>query len=224
MVLAVSLLASFATISETPKEALENVIKHYQSLTSYSVTIECHDASGLFPGNYEQTLKWRKGGRFEILVTKKSDYVPKDGAPGGQAPDYFSNGENVLTRRVDGSTSVHTIVVDPNSSPGWQVTTGLILGWLQKTPSSRFLIDPPEGFKTSYEWGERKKWIDTPVRELITKIEGQGRSVAVSLFLTDGMPELVGYEFHRDGKRQWLRYRDARNNPDLPATLCDHPK
>lgn len=224
MVLAASIIASVFAVTETPKEALENVIKHYQGLTSYSVTIECHDASGLFPGNYEQTLKWKKGGRFEIVVTKKSDYSPKPDIPGIQAPDYFSNGTSVLMRRVDGSTSVDSIVVDPNTSPGWQVTTGLILGWLQQTPSSRFLVDPPQGFKTHYEWGEKKQWTDTPVRELIAKIEGQGRNVAISLFLSLDMPELVGYEVQGNGKRQWLRYRDAKSNPDLPATLGDHPK
>lgn len=224
MVLAASFFACIVLAPETAKEALENVIRHYQSLNSYSATIECHDASGLFPGNYEQTLKWKKGGRFEIVVTKKSDYSPNPDTPGSQAPDYFSNGTDVLTRRVDGSTSVHSIVVDPNTTPGWQVTTGLILGWLQQTPSSKFLIDPPQGFKTSFEWGEKKQWTGTPVRELIVKIEGQGRNVALSLFLSLDMPELVGQEFQRNGKRQWTRYRDAKNNPDLPATLGDHPK
>lgn len=224
MVLAASLLASCAIVSETPKEALENVIKHYEGMTSYSVTIECHDASGLFPGNYEQTLKWKKGGRFEIVVTKKSDYSPKDGIPGGQAPDYFSNGQDVLTRRPDGSTNVRSIVVDPNTSPGWEVTASPLLSWLQKSRTSRFLVEPPEGFKIAYEWGSRKDWEGVAVREAALRMEGQGSTLAISLFLSAKMTQLVGYEYIERGKRHWVRYKDAKENPELPATLGDHPK
>lgn len=209
---------------ETPKEALESAIKHYQSLSSYSVTIECHDASGLFPGNYEQTLKWKKGGRFEIIVIKKSDYVAKEGIPGTQAPDYFSNGTEVLTRSPDGSTSVRSINVDANTSPGWEVTTGLLLAWLQKSPTSRFLFEPPNGFKVDLKWGDRKEWEGSKVREAVVTISGQGRSLAISILLHGEKPELIGQEYEFDGKRHWSRYRDAKNNPDLPATLGDHPK
>jgi len=218
------LVTSVAVYAETPKEALESVIKHYQSLTSYSATIESHDGSGLFPGNYEQTLKWKKGGRFEILVTKKSDYTPKDGIPGGQAPDYFSNGEDVLTRRPDGSKSVRSIVVDRNTSPGWEVTASPLLSWLQKSPTSRFLVEPPEGFKITYEWGSKKDWEGIAVREAALKMEGQGSTLAISLFLSAEKPQLLGYEYMEQGKRHWVRYKDAKENPELPATLGDHPK
>ena len=224
MVLATSLVASFVVVTETPKEALENVIKHYQSLTSYSATIESHDGSGLFPGNYEQTLKWKKGGRFEIIVTKKSDYVPQADMPGLQAPDYFCNGTDVLMRRADGTSSVRSIVVDANTMPGWEVSTGLLLTWLQNSLIGRFLFEPPAGLKTEFSWGERKDWEGQPVREVLVTMNAQGDTWTVSLFLDSEKPVLIGQESKREGKRGWMRYRTAKENPDLPTTLGEHPK
>lgn len=224
MVLVALLIASAIVYTETPKEALEEVIKHYQSLTSYSVTIESHDGSGLFPGNYEQTLRWKKGGRFEIIVTKKSDYVPKDGVPGGQAPDYFSNGKDVLTRRPDGSTSVRSIVVDANTMPGWEVTTGLLLTWLQDSPIGRFLFEPPKGFSLKLLWGTKNSWEGCDVREVLVDMSQGNEKHVVSLFLLKDKPELLGQESFEGEKRKWMRYKDAKENPSLPAKLGDHPK
>jgi len=45
------------------------VDKHYRGLESFSMNIEHHDSSGLFPGNYSQSLSWQKGKRFDLGVS-----------------------------------------------------------------------------------------------------------------------------------------------------------
>ena len=34
--------------------------------------LEHHDSSGLYPGRFTQTLRWRKGGRFELFGVPRS--------------------------------------------------------------------------------------------------------------------------------------------------------
>ena len=164
---------------QTPKEALEEVVKHYQSLKSFTATVECHDASGLFPGNYTQTLKWKKGNRFELLVTVKSDFVKVEGNPGSEPPDYFSNGKEVLMQKYDGASSTRSMDMGPNTMPGWEVSGGPILGWLLDSPSSKFFLSTPEGFKLSYAWGDRKEWEGTEVREVKLKMGGPLESASL---------------------------------------------
>ena len=51
-------------------DLLREARDHYRGLSSFSMRIEHEDSSGLYPGRYTQTLRWRRGGRFELRVIR----------------------------------------------------------------------------------------------------------------------------------------------------------
>lgn len=69
MPLRITALIDRTTPTELPVEQLKAVRDTYQGLQSFSMRIEHQDSSGLYPGRYTQTQRWRKGGRFELLVS-----------------------------------------------------------------------------------------------------------------------------------------------------------
>ena len=100
--LPILVVASSLLAPPTPQSVLKGAINHYKTLKSFSMTIQHSNSSGLFPGVYTQSLKWRKGDAFELLVTKKTDYQPTSERPGGVAPNYYcSDGATVTS--VEGS-------------------------------------------------------------------------------------------------------------------------
>jgi hypothetical protein len=218
------LLLGFITSPETPKEALEASFKHYQSLSSFSATVESHDASGLYPGNFTQSLKWKKGNRFELVTIKKSDFVASPGNPGSVVTDFFSNGSEVLIRRADGTTSTRDIDPGPNTSPGWEVASGLPFGWLLNSHASKMILNPPKEFKIDYLLGERKHWEGMDVREIVLDMSQGGRTHKVSVFLEANGKHFLGHEYQENGKKKWQKHADIKDNPELPTTLGDHPK
>src|SRR5690349_15382533 len=89
----VSTLVTLLLMTSPPPavDMLTEVRSHYQNLNTFAMTIEHQNSSGLFPGKYAQTLRWRKGGRFELLVTR-----PNPDAQAYKAPDYYANGKEIL--------------------------------------------------------------------------------------------------------------------------------
>jgi hypothetical protein len=223
MILAVTVIAAFLAPQEGAREALQETAKHYASLKSYSVKIESHNSSGLFPGNYEQTLAWKKGNRFEIITTKPSHFIPKEGQPGAPAATYYCNGTEVLTIRADKARSVRLLNTDPNIQPGYEVTGGLVLSWLLGSPTSQFIFSPPESFSVAYSWGDRKTWEGFSVREAVLTMGSGDRTQVISLFLDAKRPTMAGQEYMENGERHYRVYREAKENPELPDKLGDHP-
>lgn len=192
---------------------------HYRSLDSFSMTIEHEDSSGLFPGRYTQSLKWRKGGRFELIVTKPSDYVPKADQFGSVAPDYFCDGKTVVSVHRTGGRTSGSLRRDPNSTPGWEVSGGLILSWLMDGSIANNLANPPSGWKIETLPGPEKTWNDTKVRTLVLRFSQGSRSLEAQLYFSTQGPELVGMEWSSEGKTLSVRFLDQKINPPLPETL-----
>jgi hypothetical protein len=220
----ITTLLAAACIAETAKEALEAAMKHYQSLSSFSATIESHDASGLFPGNFTQTLKWKKGNRFELVTVKKSDFVPAAGQSGLIVPDFLSNGKQVLVKQIDGMTEVREPDAGPNVLPGWEVAGSPVLGWLLKSRSSRMMFDPPSGTKFDFSFGDKKQWEGMAVREIVMIISQGDMKFRASMFLDSFGMHFVGHEYEESGKRRWQKQTEILENPNLPSTLGDFPK
>ena len=84
---ALALLLATTTIA-APVDLLQQVRDRYRSLSSFAMQIEHQDSSGLFPGRYTQTLKWRRGGHFELRVASKGNR---------RVPDYYADGKQVLS-------------------------------------------------------------------------------------------------------------------------------
>lgn len=191
----------------------------YRSLDSFSMTIEHQDSSGLFPGRYTQSLKWRKGGRFELIVTKPSDYVAKANEPGGVAPDYYCDGKTVVSVHRTGERTSASLRRDPNSTPGWEVSGGPILSWLIDGSIATNLANPPSGWKIETVPGPDKTWNDTKARTLVLRFSHGSRSLDAQLYFSTQAPELVGMEWSSEGKPASVRFLDQKRNPPLPETL-----
>lgn len=209
-----TLLAALTILSENPKDVLKTIQEEYQQLNSFSMDIEHHNSSGLFPGSYQQALAWR-GRRFELKVTKASDFKPVDSHPGGLAPNYKCDGTSVASN----PGSVREINTDANSMPGWEVSGGFILSWLMKTPSANFLVEPPKGFAIEYSFGPTTQWKDLAVNEIILSMSAGGRKAGMSLYVSPDRKSFLGFESKEITNPGWAIYRNQRRNPNLPKDL-----
>jgi hypothetical protein len=213
------LLASTAAPSPgstTAVDLLKEVRDHYRSLASFTMRIEHQDSSGLFPGRYSQSLRWRRGGRFELLLTSRGNT---------RVPNYYADGRQVLSIRPGNSWSSEALVPDPNTAPGWEVSGGWILGWLQGTPSSQMLVDPPAGMRVEWRSGPHTTWRSRPARELVATFihQPQEPGMSLSVFVDAKQPLLLGWEGPFNGKQAWVQYVDQRLNPPLPSSLGSGP-
>lgn len=216
-----ALLFVVASPQTDAKQVLQDIQAAYRKLDSLSVTIEHHDSSGLYPGDYTQELKWKKGGRFELKVTKLN---PKDVAsPGSKAPDYFCDGKDVLTIRPDGSRSSRPVNTDPNISPGYEVSGGLIMTILLDSPSGKVIMNPPAALGMTWSLGEEVEWKGEKGKQLILSIERQGQKANGTFYYAEGPLKLLGMEFKADKQQGWSHYRDEKRNPVLPEKLGDPP-
>lgn len=197
--------------------ALTQARDHYQSLTSFSMRIENHYTSGLFPTEYSQELRWRKPDQFELIVTSKNKSA---------VPDYYADGEQLIMIQPDGRQKMSAIKPEPNTSPGWEVSVGMILSWLQNTESAH-MERLPLPLSYHFSIGPRTTWRGYHVRELLMKDAEHSRyyphGIATSFFLDSTQPKLIGMEtdaLHRVG---WALYADQKENPVLPKTLGQAP-
>jgi RNA polymerase sigma factor (sigma-70 family) len=209
------LWAQSAPKPQTPLQLLGQVRTHYQSLTSFSMQIEHQDDSGLYPGRYTQKLQWRRGGRFVLRVTAQDN--PK-------VSDFTANGRQISSV-FDGHHFVTPLAVSPNDMPGWEVSGGEIMGWLQDTPASGFLFSPPPGMTFTWSFGPRTVWHGFKVRELQGHITNQGRVEIISLFIDRQSPLCLGHEGPGLGGKAvgYALYTNQKENPPLPTTLGSAP-
>lgn len=214
----------------SPQELLTQVQAHYRRLSSFSMTIQHQDSSGLYPGAYTQQLQWRRGiqtegrhGHFALLNTSSHNKaLNEEASPVGSAravPSFFADGRKVLSVWPHGKRATEWETSQPNIMPGWEVTGGLILSWLQETPGGQLLFDPPQGMTVSWVFGPRTVWQGQNVRELNVKLDVQGGSEPLSLFVSRTGSRLIGFEWKATpSKTGYAVYTHQQEDPSLPAT------
>jgi hypothetical protein len=208
------------TLAESARDALRAALDHYRTLDRFQMTIRHHDSSGLFPGDYAQTLRWKKGGKFELVVSKP---VSSANTP-SRAPNYYANGREVVSVGPNGQRSTDEIVPSENTSPGWEVTGGPILGALQGTHMMKFLFNPPAGLTASYEFGGKSLWEGRPARTIVGTFRMGSSTETVHFYLAKDAPRLLAMMVFRNGKETGARYVDQKENPTLPESLGTPPK
>jgi hypothetical protein len=206
MLTAIALATALA--APDAKADLQAVFKNYKSLKSYSATIECQDASGLYPGHYVLELKWKGDKKFELKVVEPT--TPTPSSPGNPVPSYVSDGANVTTYREGHEASVRELNTDPNISPGYEVATGLLLTALLDSPNAKMFFDPPKEFKIDYSYGKTNEWKGTKVKEIVMSMEAGGQKLAYSVFLSEDGKWLVGAQHAMNGKTGWIHYKNAK--------------
>jgi hypothetical protein len=202
-----------------PVDLLKAVREQYQGLKSFSMVIEHHNSSGLFPGDFTQTLKWAKGNRFELLVSK-----PNQNQSDNRAPDYRSDGQDVVSIRSSGPPTSDPVAIPRGISPGWEVSGGVILSWLVDGPTGKMMIDPPKDFKAAWSFGPRSEWKKLKVRELVLTMKARLEAQSVSFFVDESKREVVGFEYDFGKQKGYALYRDQKLNPDLPKTLGERSR
>lgn len=207
--------------NEPARQLLINTLARYRTLNRFTMTIQHQNSSGLFPGAYTQQLKWRRGGKFTLLVT-----APANPNVERQAPNYYADGKRVVSdmpgskqRFVDG------IVPEPNTSPGWEVSGGPILSILQNTTNSRrFEEKTPAPIALTF--GPRAQWRGHKVREVVmhrTDTSAQA-DVPVSFFVEPTGRAFYGYEWSpQKGALGYVVYSNQNFNPALPDALGKAP-
>jgi len=229
--------------AETPQDMLTQVRDHYGSLSSFSMQITHQDSSGLYPGRYTQHLQWRRGtqvegsrGHFVLRnmspsnKTLREDLVTtNDGTQNAPrtVPDFLADGRHVRSLWPGGKQTTDWEAPQPNSVPGWEVTGGSILSWLQDTPTGRFYLTPPPGVTLQWSIGPRTLWRGQKVQELLAQVTNQGQTDTSSYFLSATSPTLVGFEWRTGksggGKIGYALYTNQKENPPLPTTLGNAP-
>lgn len=214
------MLATFvlaAALAQDPIAVLKSIRDAYQKLDSYSATLEHHDSSGLFPGEYTQTLKWRKGNQFELVVTKPNPAEVK--SPGRNAPNYYSNGQTVVRIR-ETDRREESIVPGPNTMPGWEVSGGLALSFLVNSKSMDILFEPQPNFPIEWKSVVESKWQGERGKRIDATFNKQ---LGVRIFYAENPLRLVGVEYEEGGKKHWMRYVSQDFAPKLPEKLGDPP-
>ena len=211
------LLLIIATQSSEPQAALERVRDRYRGFSSFSMTIEHKDSSGLFPGQYKQKLVWSKGGKFELTTTSSAGAGKNSNAAGRKAPNYYADGKSVVSVHPDGKRSSSGLVPDQNTSPSWEVSGGLILSWLQDTPAGKFIFNPPGDLKTSWAWGTEKSFRGLAAKEIV--LTWGGTDHKASLYISPDENQLLGMVMERPGQKGWAVYKDQQSNPSVPKGL-----
>lgn len=206
MITALALASALAT--SDAKADLQAVFKSYKSLKSYSATIECQDASGLFPGHYVLELKWKGDKKFEMKVVEPSTPAPT--SPGSPVPSYVSDGANVTTSGPHRETTVRELNTDPNIAPGYEVAGGLLMMALLDSPNSKMLFDPPKEFKIEYSHGKTSEWKGTKVKEIVMSMDAGGQKLDYSVFLSEDGKWFVGAQYPINGKTGWVHYKNAK--------------
>lgn len=200
----------------SPVELVAQVRDHYRGLDSFAMRIEHRDSSGLYPGEYTQELRWRKGDKFTLKVISRGNEA---------VPDYHANGLELLTLRADGSSESGAIRPEPGVSPGWEVSGGFILSWLQDTLVGRMVLDPRPGLKMRWSYGPRKEWRSHAVREVVMTVtdprDRNGGGLKTSLFVDPDGKRLIGVESSPTGRPGWALYEDQRENRAAPDGLLD---
>lgn len=186
---------------------LREVRDHYRSMKRFEATIDHHDSSGLFPGEYTQKLVWEGKGTFTLKVTKPSQYVPSSGNPGGLAPDYTADGKSVVSVWKDGRERTDSVTPRPNTSPGWEVSGGLAISFLQETNTASWILEPPKEFPLSWAMGKESSWKGLDVRQLVGTFQGHDRRVHV--YVDSKRPLIVGQEVV-GSTNGWMLYREIK--------------
>ncbi|MEZ0327757.1 MAG: hypothetical protein ACAH95_17825, partial [Fimbriimonas sp.] len=218
-------LSLFAPLADDPQPLMLETLDRYAKLDSFSSTLVHQDSSGLFPGSFTQELKWKKGGRFELIVTKPNKKKLEPGSQGGYAPDFYSDGEQVHSFWKGNAQASTPIKPPENTSPGWEVSGGPILSFLVDSGVSKFYKNPPPHITLTFTWGPRVKWQGEEVREVKMAMTQGDVTLPIYMFLTKDAKEFVGYEWETGkAKLGWMHYTNRKENPVLPLTLGTRPK
>ncbi len=206
-----------ATLAQDPLSVLGSLRDAYRKLDTYSATIEHHDSSGLFPGEYTQSLKWRRGNRFELIVIKP---VAQSGSPSGrQAPNFFSNGSKVVEIRGSDRRE-RSLAPEQNSSPGWEVSGGVVMLFLSDSPNAKTLFEGRPEFPIEWKQVDEVKWRGEKVSRISAIVN---KTLPIRLYFADKPLRLVGQEYEEGRTKHWMRYVSQDFSPQLPANLGEPP-
>lgn len=215
-----ALLATFCVQGDAI-QVLKDLALTYRTLDSLSVTIEHHDSSGLFPGEYTQELKWKKGNRFELRVTSANPKNPT--SPGSRAPDYYCDGSQVTSVAPGTPRPPRPLNTDPNISPGYEVSAGVILSFLLDSPNVKLYLDPPAALGMKWSLGPATAWKGDRAKQLLLTVSREGQTVTGTFYYAESPLRMLGMEFKAPTQSGWMRYKDQKTNPKLPNTLGDPP-
>lgn len=204
-------LIFFQPLDDAGRKVFIDTMESYAKLDSFSVDIEHDNSSGLFSGKYIQHLDFKKDKGFKLTVTS----LQGKERPQNVAPDYYCDGSDVTTvGRFDGTRPINK---DTNTSPGYEVSGGIIMMWLMDSPGKQFFSKPPAGMEIELMSGRRNTWKDLKVTEILisVKIDAKDDKSTLSAFLDADKRKLLGYEWTRDEKTGTLLYKNQMNNPSV---------
>ena len=194
-------------------------MESYSKLDSLSIDIEHDNSSGLFPGKYHQHLEFKRSKGFKLAVTGlQGKERPQD-----VAPDYYCDGFDVTA--IGRFKSTKPINKDTNTSPGYEVSGGIIMMWLMDSPGKQFFSKPPAGMDIELTAGQRTIWKDLKITEVVisVKMGGQDDESTFSAFLDTAKKKLLGCEWTREGKVGTTVYKNQRDNPAVNVAAFKPP-
>lgn len=235
MMLAGTLFLVVAQEEKTPdpKAFLRTTMQQVQRAKSFEATIEHHESSVSFPGEYVVHLRWQSGVGFDIVATDR-------GTATSSLPNYYSRGKTVTSVFRDMRRMTESTTTRPFITPGWEVLGGLNFSFLAKSSFAEFLFaEPkpppktgvalppdqklPEPVAMTYVLGERRNWKGQSVREIVAK-SNQSDAPSFSIFLHPTSRYVIGIEMaSAEGEPGWLLYRDIKINGAMPSDLGEVP-
>ncbi|MCW5936629.1 MAG: hypothetical protein KIT11_04905 [Fimbriimonadaceae bacterium] len=217
------MLSALVLFAVTPRDEARDlflsVLDSYAARSSVALKIDHQDSSGLFPGRFEQELKWKKGRRFTLLLVKGEG---SDAVSSGLPPDYYCDGERVLVVTSSGEKAEEPIERE-NVMPGWEVTGDVVLSWLMGTENKKYWASPPAGIETEFTMGEDREWMGEKAKTINFSFVREDQKFESVFYISEDKTRYLGASYELNGKKAWVHYKEQKFDVELPDDLGDGP-
>lgn len=212
-------VASALLAPATPQDVLKGVIDHYKGLKTFSMIIEHYDGSGVFVGDYEQRLRWKKGDIFDLVVSKKIARVPGQDPPGPLEPDYYcADGRTVTIRWLGVRLGPRPLAHGSDTPVQWESSGGLILSVLLGSPEAEIIFNPPPRVSIEWSFGTTKQWQGEKVQDVQVEVSltALRNPYETHIFVSQDGNRLVGALTVNGERPGWAHYKNQVANRPLP--------
>lgn len=198
-------LALATVVQASPASLLQAVRDRYRRFDSYTATVERDTKLKPYPGHYTQSIRWKGQGHFDLMASKKDQATTPSmwrvGSSGGATWPGPLTESDVVSFAL----------------PKFEASQNQVLAWLEASPDSDFLLNPPPGTRVTLSMGSATSWHDMAVRQIHADIDGRDMT-AENVYVSADDRWLVGIEFFQKEPMGYLIYSNQRENPIVVLT------
>jgi|GEM_PF-4671619 len=183
---------------------LQAVIDRYKSLKNVTFTIVRHRDPSDEKEVSADRVNWNDRKHFQI------DFLPWGASISLTSPTLLCDDGIVDTLTAQGIIRTEKLDPGPDHIGIWEMRGGYLLCWLMGGKTWDMLTKADDLHQVDYAYGQKTKWRDFDVKEIVVTRTEAGIKEPVSVFLDPAVHSLVGYEDVEGGQPIWTEIRDVR--------------